>query len=96
MTTGPMRTQKPLEDLALALEARQLAGPAIIALELFKPLGFVASQLLFLTEPLLGDWGGHARRYAALMEDRGHIDALLSILTSRRSSRLVGGTKCGR
>lgn len=71
---------------ALSLTERGLATPAILLLELLKPLSFVGSQLLVAADPLLEAFVGNAgRRYARLLEDRRNIDRLLQALETRQA-----------
>lgn len=86
------RTQTPpsdrgrLEALALSIAQRGWCTPAIVILEMLKPLGFVGSQLLLLGEPLLGPGTRVAsRRYATLLEDRDNVEQLLALLESHRT-----------
>ncbi len=68
-----------ISEVAREVAARGLAVPAIVALELLKPWSFVGGQLMWLAEPFLGP---RARRYAAFLEDRRRLEALLKALAS--------------
>ena len=63
--------------LARRIVAARLALPAIIGLEVLKPLSFLGSQLLLVAEPLLGR---RTRSYARALEDPQAIDELLAEL----------------
>lgn len=69
------------EALARALYERRLAAPAALLLELLKPWRFVASQLLVMTEPILGHSQKRAaRRHADWLQAPGGIESLLEAL----------------
>ena len=74
-----------LDALASSVVRRRLTTPAILLLELFKPVSFLGSQALLLLEPLFGPFGGDSgRRYATLLEDRHNIERLLEKLENQR------------
>jgi hypothetical protein len=72
------------DTLAADLVARHLAAPAVLCLEMLKPLGVVGSGLLAVAEPFLGPWRASGRRWADLLEDREQIDRLLAAIEARR------------
>jgi hypothetical protein len=72
------------QRLADDLVARHLATPAVLCLEMLKPLGVLGSGLLTLAEPFLGPWQRDGRRWADLLEDRDQIEALLAAIEARR------------
>lgn len=82
-----------IEQLADRLTTRGLGAPSILALELLKPWSFVGSQLLLAAEPLLGPWRASGHRYATLLEERGHVEALIAALESRRQAPPQEGDK---
>lgn len=47
------RKQELSEKLARAIRARRLESPAVLLLELNRPLGFLASQATFFARPFL-------------------------------------------
>ncbi len=61
---------------------RNLVAPAVVLLELCKPLSFLGSQLLWLLEPL---WGRGAAVYARLFEDRANLERLLRAIASQET-----------
>lgn len=69
--------RKWLENLAAWVFGRGLSAPAIVLLEIIKPLSFVSSQLLLILDPLIGKVG---RQYAWLLEDRQNIEQLQKML----------------
>lgn len=72
-----------IEDVAQRIERSGLVSPGILLLELLKPLGFFAGQLLHVSRPLLG---ASASRYASLMEEEALIERLLLRLEQGESS----------
>ena len=72
-----------LYSLARSIASRGLRTPALLAIDLLRPLGIVGSHLYLLVEPLLASDARHkGRAYAALLEERGNLDDLQSILES--------------
>jgi hypothetical protein len=66
---------------AAFLKRHRLEAPAMIGLELLRPLSFVGSQLLLLLEPFYAPWAGPTgRRAVRLLEDRRNITRLLALL----------------
>ena len=78
-----------IESLARSIAERGLAAPAILALELLKPFGFLGSQAWLLAEPLLGRQGRTSgRRYATLFEDRANVERLIEALEGKRRTSI--------
>jgi len=74
-----------MQDLVSSLVGRGLTVPAIVLLEICRPVAFIGSQLLLLLDPLVSPWGGtFARRYARLLEDPQQLDRLLELLENQR------------
>jgi len=61
-----------------------MTSPAILFLEMHKPLAFLGAQMLWATQPLLGMWwrDQDVRDLALLLEDRAGVDALIERLAS--------------
>ena len=77
-----MASEKTIEHLTRQIGRWRLESPAILLLELTKPLSFIASQGLLLCEPLLGFLHKEPRisEYAELLADRASIERLISHL----------------
>jgi hypothetical protein len=69
-----------VDEVANIVVSRRLETPAILFLEMQKPLSYVASQGAVLAAPILGQLLGIQRmaRYARFMNDRGNIDRLIA------------------
>ena len=74
--------------LANQIQRWGLTLPAIVLLEVARPLGFIASQGLLLCQPLLGYFVEEPRiaGYVDLLSNRDNIDHLLARLDSRSHS----------
>jgi hypothetical protein len=81
-----------IERLATRIRERGLTAPAILAIELLRPLGFVGSQLVLMFGPLFGAVGtSRYADYAGLLEDRQAMDQLVATLeTSTRAAQTPG------
>ena len=67
----------------------KLVTPAILLLEIARPFGFIASQGLFLCEPVLSFLYQEPRieDYADLLADRSNVDLLITRLEQARPYR---------
>jgi len=84
-----MLTVRRREELIAGLVRRvnqwSMAAPAILFLQAHKPLSFLASQFLLLSQPTLEPFlGGVVREYALLLEDRENVEMILSRLEGLR------------
>jgi hypothetical protein len=83
--TRTLEIDQQIEHLATSIAERNLVMPAILALELLKPLGFLGSQAWLLVEPLFGPRGRElGRQYATLLEDREAVERLICSLEGMR------------
>jgi hypothetical protein len=75
----PEERDQILERVSQEVIRRRLEVPAVLALELHRPLTFLGSQALVLLTPLLGPAFGLAnlQKLAALLEDRSNLDRLI-------------------
>jgi hypothetical protein len=57
---------------------RRLTAPALVALEMSRPLNFVTAQAIHFFDPILQTFGNvhAAREFALFLEQRGSIDFL--------------------
>lgn len=76
-----------LDRLADAVARRGLQTPAVLALEMHRPLAFIASQGLIVAGPLLGGLLGIERvqRVSRLLREPGALDALLARIENARN-----------
>jgi hypothetical protein len=68
-----------IEDLAQKVRRRGLATPAILFLEIHKPLTYLASQSLILGSGFLAPLFGpqNVQQYAKLFESRENVERLI-------------------
>ncbi|HZO90709.1 MAG TPA: hypothetical protein VFB38_20440 [Chthonomonadaceae bacterium] len=68
-----------IERLAQQVARRRLHGPAVLLLEMHKPLTFLASQSLLLGSGFLAPLFGpqNIQRYSKLLESRENIERLI-------------------
>lgn len=68
-----------LERIARAIVQRGMSAPAVLFLELNKPLSFVASQSLIVLTPFLAPFVGidNVHRYSRLLEKRENVERLI-------------------
>jgi len=68
-----------LERIAQGIVRRGMAAPAVLFLELNKPLSFVASQSLVVLTPFLAPFVGveNVHRYGRLLEKRENVERLI-------------------
>ena len=68
-----------IEKWAQKVAARGLETPAILFLEMHKPLSFFASQGLIITMPFLSAFVGPEviAKYSRLLEDRQNVERLI-------------------
>ena len=79
-----------IEKIAHRIAKQKMETPAILFLEMHRPVSFFASQSLLLGSGFLAPLFGpdNIRRLAKLMEDRSNIDRLiLKIEAETRRSR---------
>ena len=68
-----------LERIAQGIVSRGMAAPAVLFLEINKPLSFVASQSLIVLTPFLAPFVGieNVHRYSRLLEKRENVERLI-------------------
>ncbi len=79
MALDPQRRDQLIEELAHRAAQAHLTAPAILFLEMYKPLAFLGAQLLWAAQPFLGLWWSPAdvRALARLFEDPSSVDRLI-------------------
>lgn len=79
------RREELIEGFVRRVNEWGMVVPAILFLEAHKPLSFLASQFLLLSQPTLEPFlGGVVREYAMLLEDRENVETILSRLEGLR------------
>ena len=74
--------RKLIDQLCREIARRRLTTPAILYLEMSRPLGFVTAQAIHFFSPIISvftDRQGY-REFAEFLEHRGAIDYLLARL----------------
>jgi hypothetical protein len=81
--------EQMIERLVEKADRWRLVVPAILMLEIARPLSFIASQGLLLCQPLLGFFYDEVKiaEYAELLADRTNLDRLLAGLETRNPRR---------
>ena len=87
--------QELIDRVADFLVRRGLAAPAVMLLEVGRPLNFVGSQLLVFLGPFISLIfnPGELKRFTRLLAKRGAIDALVEAISrggDRHGSRATG------
>ena len=79
---GQQQSEQLLDQLAQRINHWGLTLPALILLQVTKPLSFIASQGLLIFQPLLGFFYDSPRvaDFADLLADRTNIDRLVARL----------------
>lgn len=75
-------SEQLIETLVRRIDDWNLALPAIVVLEVIKPVSFIASQGLLLCEPVLSVFYPEqgVGDYASLLADRSNLDHLIARL----------------
>ena len=78
------RREQLIDDLARRAARMNVTAPAILFLEMHRPLAFVGAQMLWAAQPFLSLWLDHADigAVARLLEDPASVDALINRLGS--------------
>jgi len=78
-----------IEHLARQIGHWRLTLPAILFLEVIRPLSFITSQGLLVCQPLLTFFGQEPRvaDYADLLADRANVDRLIACLEQDKPIR---------
>jgi hypothetical protein len=89
MALDTQRRQQLIDRMALRIADLRLTAPAILFLEMNKPLAFLGAQFLLALQPFLniGMKDTDLRDLALLLEDRQGVDDLIDRLESIRSEQ---------
>ena len=84
-----------LDRVASAVSRRRMETPAILFLEMNKPLSFLAGQGLRVASPFLVPFVGfsgfdNAQAVSLLLEDRENIERLIQRIETKASLRTEG------
>ena len=84
-----------IEKIATDIHRRGLETPAILFLEMHKPLSFFASQTLIVTTPLIEPLVGFDRMRTAanLLESRDNVELLIRRIEELASERTDRGKR---
>ena len=81
--------QRILEQLTAWILQRGLAAPAILFLEMSKPLNFIGSQLLLALDPLVRGvfFGADYRKLALILERDENVERLIRLIETGKQIR---------
>ncbi len=85
----PEERDRLLDRVAAQVTRRGLAAPAVLFLELNRPLGFLAGQATHLLAPFLAGLIGieNVRQLASLLEEPANFDRLLDRIEQHENER---------
>ncbi len=89
MALDPQRREEFINHVARRAAQMHLTAPAILFLEMNKPLAYVGAQLLWATQPFLQAWLGRddIRDFALLLEDPAGVEMLIQKLEEFKPTR---------
>lgn len=84
MSQNAQCREQLIDHLAQTATRMGLSAPAILFLEMFKPLAYVGAQMVWATQPFLSVWlkESDLRDLALVLEDPAGVDALIDRLES--------------
>ncbi len=82
------RREQLIDDLARRAARAHVTAPAILFLEMHKPLAFLGAQFLWAAQPFLALRFSHAdvQEIARLLEDPGSVERLIERLSESKES----------
>lgn len=88
-----VQSEQLIEHLTEQISRLRLTAPALLLLQVARPLSFIASQGLLLCQPLLSFVYDAPRvaEYAELLADRASLDRLVARLEAEDSARGLAG-----
>jgi len=92
------RQREIVDSLCRSVVRRQLTSPALLALEMSRPLNYVTAQTLHFLTPLLSVvTGGESQtELAHFLEQRGSVDYICKRIEELERSRRTQEDECGR
>ena len=90
------RREAIADAVARRIVARKLEAPAVMFLEMHKPLSFIASQATLVAMPMLGPLIGaqHTADLSKLLADRHGIDTLIERIEKMAAERENAQSDC--
>ena len=85
--------RRVIEEVCREVVRRGLTAPALLALEMSRPLNYVTAQLLHFFQPflvVLTDAAAYGQ-FTAFLEQRGSVDYIAERLESIEAARTSGG-----
>ena len=82
-------TEKFVNDVATAIIKRRLETPAVLFLEMNKPLSYIIGQGLIVTMPFLGPIIGQDRiaRFSRFLQARDNVERLIQRIEDMSEER---------
>ena len=79
-------TQELIEKVAIEIEKRKMTAPAILFLEMHKPLSYIGSQAAIVCAPFIVPFVGFdfVNNYSRLLSKRENIEKLIVRLENPR------------
>ena len=79
-------TEELIEKAAVEIEKRKLTAPAVLFLEMHKPLSYIGSQAAIVFSPFIVPFVGFdfVNNYSRLLSKRENIERLIVRLENRR------------
>ena len=76
---SPEERDKMIDELARKIVSKGMETPAILFLEMHKPVAFMAGQSLLVAGPFLAPLFGieGVNRYSSLLSERGNVELLI-------------------
>jgi|SRR5450759_7342 hypothetical protein len=87
MDLDASRRQQLIERVAQQIAGRGMTAPAILFLEMHKPLAFLGAQLLWIAQPFLSIGLNNAdlSDLITVIEDRAGVEELIERLEARQT-----------
>ena len=93
------RRREVIDSLARKVAGRRLEMPAVLFLDMHKPLSFIASQAMLVGLPFLGMFFGaqDVADVSKLLSDRKNVEALIARIEemSAETPKQIQGDKVG-